>query len=582
MSFFRLVIVSTVLLLLGAGCKRVVISSQNIDRYQHDVVQADTLYSITMPELYDLLLHSKLIPHGGTLERLEVKQFLDSVVCDTLTGFAANEIKLEDHYFYYRMFRRPYYDLLIKEWLRKTVYDKIELDSTEVVKYYYNNPDVFSVEEKTLLYHILVTGLGLKYSSDSLYYRSISPEKLEEETAEYAWRLYKLLDFGEDFKEVSYLYSHDNLAKSRRGWLGWVARGVYKHPFDSVAFSLKPGEYSKPYRDEDGWHIVYVKDYQSEGLPDFDSVQYRLAWNGLMGERANKLAQPLVDSLAGEINLEFHEEVLDTNVYFVDRQQWAAIVNGVDSIDFTDLRSWEEATRKKYKVANTTIEMKKEILRRLAKRIVAIQAARAAGIDTLPYVKAEEERMRHKQCKALVRKGWTDIGWFPSDSMVEVYFQKHIDEFKPEKPLKVQHIITQDSVLGEFIRDQAMAGNDFLELANEYYPGEESIRRDLANLGDVGPEDVPPAFFKAAMSIQIGDVTHPIKTEYGYHIIKVLERFGEPDMNQARSKIAPILKKLHAMEVFRNYRDELYRRYQVRFPGSLYPIHLKPLEYRTD
>lgn len=581
MSFRGLVGVSVVLVLLGVGCRRIVISSGNAESYQHVVVRADQEYSLTMSELYYLLLDSREVPYGGTLERSGVKRFLDSVVCETLTGLAAYDIALEDHYSAYRLFRRPYYDMLIREWVRSEIYERIELDSAEVAKYYHANSEVFAVEEKVLLYHILSTGLGLKYSADSMFYRGLSPEQLEEQTEAESRRIHGLLDSGQDFEAVAKANSHDNLAGARSGWKGWTARGVYKNPLDSVAFALRAGQYSDPYGDEDGWHIVYVEDYQPPGLPELDSLQYTKAHSRLLGERANVLSQPLVDSLTEVINLEFHEEVLDTNVYFVDRQQWAAILNGTDTIDFNDLRGWEESTRKKYRVDNTTVEMKKETLEKLAKRYIVIQAARVKGIDTLAHVRSEKARLQHVRCRVLARRGWTDTGWIPKQREVENYFNKHIDEFRPEKPLKVQHIIVEDSVFGEFVRDQAMSGIDFLSLADEYYPGEESIRRDLADLGGVGPGDVSPEFYQAALITPVGDVSYPVKTEYGYHVIKVLDRFDEPDVNRVRSKISTLLKKQHAVDVFREYRDDLYRRFGVRF-GPLYPVHLKPVEYRTE
>ena len=75
--------------------------------------------------------------------------------------------------------------------------------------------------------------------------------------------------------------------------------------------------------------------------------------------------------------------------------------------------------------------------------------------------------------------------------MVEQYYQAHLDEFSPEKPLVVQHIIVQDSLFGDFIRSQAMSGYDFLDLAKEYYPGDEDVRAELADLGEIGRGDVP-------------------------------------------------------------------------------------------
>jgi len=69
-------------------------------------------------------------------------------------------------------------------------------------------------------------------------------------------------------------------------------------------------------------------------------------------------------------------------------------------------------------------------------------------------------------------------------------YEYNIDDYTFEKPLTVQHIIVDDSVTGEFIRDQANSGVDFLDLAETFYPGEPSLRRELAQLGKIGPNDV--------------------------------------------------------------------------------------------
>jgi parvulin-like peptidyl-prolyl isomerase len=146
----------------------------------------------------------------------------------------------------------------------------------------------------------------------------------------------------------------------------------------------------------------------------------------------------------------------------------------------------------------------------------------------------------------------------------------------------VQHILCEDSVFCEFIRDQAMSGIDFMELARQYYPGDPEMRESLANLGEIGPDDVEPEFYRAAFGSAENQITRPIKTRYGYHIIKVLEHYIPVERQQLKIQITPVLKKQHAEEIETAFRDEMYSRYNVRFSRKLYDVHLKPLAYRTE
>jgi len=417
---------------------------------------------------------------------------------------------------------------------------------------------------------------------DSLYYRSLSPEQLDIELAEYAQQIRRLIDLGTPFEEAARQYSHDSFSGQNGGYVGWTERGIYRHPFDSIAFSLPEGEVSQPYQDRDGWHIVLAPRHMSEGLPPYDSVAYQVATQDLRNSLANQIGSLLIDSLQSlPVEYVYNEAILDTNVYLVEREVWAAIVNGADTIDFNLLRTHEETWRSNNRVDNTTVAMKKEMIAELTKKIIMLQAARALRCDTLPEAVETEAQYRHYYSKTVFEEDRYDPAWQPDDSLVRRYYDEHIDEFTVEKPLEIQHIIAEDSSFAEFLRDQAMAGVDFLELAQEYYPGEPEIRAELANLGRVGPGEVPGALYDAALLTPVGDVSHPVKTEFGYHIVKVVGRQDAVDLSKAGLTIVPILKRQHALEVFGRYRDRLYERFRVDFPGRLRPLHLKPLEYRS-
>jgi peptidyl-prolyl cis-trans isomerase SurA len=72
-------------------------------------------------------------------------------------------------------------------------------------------------------------------------------------------------------------------------------------------------------------------------------------------------------------------------------------------------------------------------------------------------------------------------------------------------------------------RDQIRAKTaDFGELAKKY--SEDGAASNGGNLGWMGPGDLVPEFEQAMNRLQIGEVSNPVKTEFGWHLIQVLER----------------------------------------------------------
>ncbi len=72
-------------------------------------------------------------------------------------------------------------------------------------------------------------------------------------------------------------------------------------------------------------------------------------------------------------------------------------------------------------------------------------------------------------------------------------------------------------------RDQVRAKTaDFGDLAKKY--SEDGSAASGGNLGWMGPGDLVPEFDQAMNRLQIGEVSNPVKTEFGWHLIQVLER----------------------------------------------------------
>ncbi|EEM56033.1 MULTISPECIES: peptidylprolyl isomerase [Bacillus cereus group] len=94
------------------------------------------------------------------------------------------------------------------------------------------------------------------------------------------------------------------------------------------------------------------------------------------------------------------------------------------------------------------------------------------------------------------------------------------EQKKPE--IRVSHILVSDETLAKDIKSKIDSGEDFGSLAKEF-------SQDIATKekgGDIGyfkEGDMVQAFQDAARKLKVGEVSQPVKTDFGYHVIKLLD-----------------------------------------------------------
>lgn len=69
---------------------------------------------------------------------------------------------------------------------------------------------------------------------------------------------------GANFDTLALNYSEDPGSAQKGGDLGWFGKGQMVQSFDSAAFSLRPGQISRPFKSDFGWHIVKVESLKTE------------------------------------------------------------------------------------------------------------------------------------------------------------------------------------------------------------------------------------------------------------------------------------------------------------------------------
>ena len=87
--------------------------------------------------------------------------------------------------------------------------------------------------------------------------------------------------------------------------------------------------------------------------------------------------------------------------------------------------------------------------------------------------------------------------------------------------IKCSHILVEKHSEAIILLERIQKGEKFGKLAKEFSIDSGSAKRD-GNLGYFGRGKMVKEFEKSAFDLQTGQISEPVKTQYGYHIIKRL------------------------------------------------------------
>ncbi|BBB31898.1 peptidyl-prolyl cis-trans isomerase D [Thermotomaculum hydrothermale] len=140
-----------------------------------------------------------------------------------------------------------------------------------------------------------------------------------------------------------------------------------------------------------------------------------------------------------------------------------------------------------------------------------------------------------------------------SDAEIKDYYEKNKDKYTQEEQVRAKHILISSSAkkisdaeakkLAEKIYNQLKKGADFDKLAKKYSddPGTKNKGGDL---GFFPKGRMVKPFEDAAFSLKVGQISKPVKTRYGYHIIKVTgkKKAKTFTLDEVKEEIKSILK----------------------------------------
>jgi foldase protein PrsA len=105
-----------------------------------------------------------------------------------------------------------------------------------------------------------------------------------------------------------------------------------------------------------------------------------------------------------------------------------------------------------------------------------------------------------------------------------------------KKEIKASHILVKDEETAKKVKDELAQGKSFEELAKQYSEDTGSKEKG-GDLGFFGPGKMVKEFEEAAQKLKKGEVSEPVKTQFGYHIIKVTDNHADATFDKAKADI---------------------------------------------
>lgn len=347
-----------------------------------------------------------------------------------------------------------------------------------------------------------------KASLEYVFFEKKPSETDELEVKKEIEAIYDELKAGGDFVELAQIYSQDPGSAADGGDLGEFVRGTMVPEFESVVFSMKRGEISKPFRTQFGWHIVTLEKLRGDKAsarhillrvrPSYETLEEH---REKVREFANGVKKDGLEETAKRYDVE-----LDSTDFFPIERYIPGIGFSKEIYEFV-LNEQEGKVSDVIVIRTGYLILK--IIGKMEKRLLHIDEAR----------ERIKEQILNTRRRSLAKEKATEI-------VVEIRSGKNLHKVAKRYGIEVY-------------RSPWFSKNEYVEGV------------------PFGSE-----FYGASFSLQKEEVSNPIETEWGYYTIKLEGRLkaDEKKFEEEKDNLARELLQKRQQEVYIEWLSNLKQR----------------------
>ena len=204
---------------------------------------------------------------------------------------------------------------------------------------------------------------------------------------------------------------------------------------------------------------------------------------------------------------------------------YAGPVAKVNGADITDAELTFAEAEVGAEIAGLPAESRRRVL--LEYLIEAHLFADEANKDQLTSGKDFENRLAYYKLRAM-RDAFYEkkVRGGVSDAQAKAAYDEQIGKLKPEAEVHARHILVKTEEEAKDLVKQLKAGADFNELAKK--SSDSSNAHSGGDLGYFSRGQMVKSFEDAAFALEPGQVSDPVKSEFGWHVIKVEDKRNRP------------------------------------------------------
>lgn len=152
------------------------------------------------------------------------------------------------------------------------------------------------------------------------------------------------------------------------------------------------------------------------------------------------------------------------------------------------------------------------------------EAAEGRGLENDPQVQEQLERLKAQMVQQAYLRD--EIADRVTEDKIRAAYDTRVKDMEQETELRARHILVKTQDEAEAIRREISDGAKFEDVAREKSTGPSGPQG--GDLGYFVAGTMVPEFSEAAFAMEPGDVSDPVQTDFGWHVIKVEDRRMKP------------------------------------------------------